>query len=122
MSVPAYNWRGQPEIHALREKGDAVHFGAWAIIMTARLSVARHADEDAYTPEKFDHTAAIIDARLDQHGEPPLAFARCWLRDMADTYQWIADNAESAAARLAAMEWVNALRKTWKRYAVEVAA
>lgn len=122
MSVPAYNWRVQPEIHALREKGDAVHFGAWAIIMYGRFAIARRVDMDSYTSEQFDQTSALIDARLDDHGEPPAAFMRCWILDMVDTYQWYADNAETAVRRLYYAELVAVLRHLWKRYAVEVAA
>lgn len=122
MSAPAYNWPVQPEIHALRDKGDAAHFGAWAIIMYGRFSIARRVDMDSYTSEQFDQTSALIDARLDDHGEPPAAFIRCWILDMVDTYQWYADNAETAVRRLYYAELVAALRRLWKRYAVEVAA
>ncbi len=122
MSVPAYNWRVQPEIHALREKGDAAHFGAWATIMYGRFAIARRVDMDSYTPEEFDQTSALIDARLNDHGEPPLAFVRCWIFDMVDTYQWLADHEEAAARRLYCAELVKVLRGLWKRYALPVAA
>lgn len=122
MSAPAYSWLNQPEVHALRDKGEAAHFGAWATIMVARFAIARRVDQDIYTPEEFDRSNAVIDARLDDHGEPPLAFVRCWILDMVDTYQWLADHEEAAARRLYCAELVTALRGMWKRYALPVAA
>ncbi len=114
-STKCYCWQDQPEVRAMRDRRRS--FGAWALILHFRRYLLLLGDD--LTERQFDNVRATTEPRLEEHGEPPAAFVRCWLLDYVDTYGWIAEHGAGPAMRAEARREVDVARTMWREISRE---
>lgn len=111
MTCTIYHWQDQPEVLAMYDRRSS--FGAWAVVLHAEMLIATKDDIDESTFDRIRSTH--IDPRIDEHGDVPRDFARCWLIDEAKTYGWLSRRETDAETKAWQSARLQAARHIWRR-------